>query len=742
MYLGPDLRSNQQYQLPSGLPAMPPEHAGQTDVSSILATLWRRRRLFAAILLTCFGLVVLLTAVLPKKYTAEIKIIAGASSPTTNAASVTNSTLPMLNALLAAGNTMSSETYADLIQEYPVAEQVIRNLHLNANPYDLLTQSISVTPVTNTSIIALDATQRSSKQAIRVANEFGKVFVDRERDLIANQANSALGFLSTQMPLAEAAMRKADSALAHFQGTHPNVYLTSVGTPSESSAVVTAQQRYATVQVDRQQAQAQLKDVLSQMHSTRPTIVGASQVVQNPVISQLQTQLAQVEVQYQAARKQFTDAHPSVIALKEQKDQLEREIATQPAAITSGNDIVPNPVYQQLSEQAATLQAQIAAEQAQLQTLSAELGQGSGPNKSLPAETAQLADLQRNAKMAEDIYSALQQKFGEATVERTTALSDVAVTQPADESTVIVKPSWIINLVLGFALGLVMATCGVFVAELLDNTFKGEEDVQRALPVPLLASVPQLQAEPSRRRLPWARKNAPSRLLPYLRALTIESFLQLVTALRYSSDKPLKTLAITSPSQRDGKTTVALSTGVALAEIEPKVLLVDADMRRPSLHERLGLQQSPGLSDVLVGEAALRDVIQPTKYDGLFLLPSGTGVPNPVKLIHSTRFDELVAELAKEYRAVIFDTPALQPVYDAALLASKVDGVVLVAAAGMTDVRATKQSLQRLSSVQGVNIVGVVLNRVTPANGNAYSYYLNGHGSIPLPHEDPVGSSS
>lgn len=740
MYLGPDLRP-QQYQLPSGLPAMSPEHAGQTDVSGILATLWRRRRLFAAILLTCFGLVVLLTAVLPKKYTAEIKIIAGASSPTTNAASVTNSTLPMLNALLAAGNTMSSETYADLIQEYPVAEQVIRNLHLKANPYDLLTQSINVTPVTNTSIIALDATQRSSEQAIRVANEFGKVFVDRERDLIANQANSALGFLSTQMPLAEATMRKADSALAHFQGTHPNVYLTSVGTPSESSAVVTAQQRYATVQVDRQQAQAQLKDVLSQMHSARPTIIGASQVVQNPVISQLQTQLAQVEVQYQAARKQYTDAHPSVIALKEQKDQLEREIASQPPAINSGNDIVPNPVYQQLSEQAATLQAQIAADQAQLRTLSAELGQGSGPNNSLPVETAQLADLQRNAKMAEDIYSALQQKYGEATVELTTALSDVAVTQPADASSVIVKPSWIINLVLGFALGLVMATCGAFVAELLDNTFKGEEDVQRALPVPLLASVPQLQAEPSRRRLPWGRKNAQSRL-PYLRALTIESFLQLVTALRYSSDKPLKTLAITSPSQRDGKTTVALSTGVALAEIEPKVLLVDADMRRPSLHERLGLQQSPGLSDVLVGEAALRDVIQPTKYDGLFLLPSGTGVPNPVKLIHSTRFDELVAELAKEYRAVIFDTPALQPVYDAALLAAKVDGAVLVAAAGMTDVRATKQSLQRLSSVQGVNIVGVVLNRATPANGNAYSYYLDGHGSTPLPHEDPVGSSS
>lgn len=739
MYFGPELRSHQQYQLPSGMTPAPAEPAGHTDIAGLFATLWRRRRLFLAIFLTCFGMVTLFTFILPKKYTAEIKIIAGASSPTTTAASTTDTTLPLLNALLAAGNTMSSETYVDLIQEYPVAEQVINDLHLKMDPYDLLQYDINVSPVTNTSIIALDATMHSDKMAIDVANDFGKVFVSRERELIAGQAGAALDFLTTQMPIADARMHKADAALAQFEATHPNVYLAASDTQGETSSVFAAQQRYAQAQVDQDQAKAQLNNVVGQMNSTRSSITGSSSVVQNPVTAQLETQLAQVQVQYDDARKQYTDQHPAVIALKEQIDQLRREIGGQPATIVSGNDIVPNPVYQQLNQQAATLRAQIASDQAQITTLSAQLGQSQGANKSLPTETAQLADLQRNAKMTEDIYSALQQKYSEATVAQTTALSDVAITQPADESTVIEKPNVLLNLVLGLVLGLVIATCGVFAVELFDNTFKDEQDVQRLLPLPVLTTVPQLQQE-QRNRLGWGRKRKRA-ALPWLRALTVESFLQLVTALRYSSDKPLRTLAITSPNQRDGKSTVALSTAVAMAELEPRVLLVDGDLRRPSLHERLGVEETPGLSDVLVGETTAADAIRQTKYDGLCILPSGTSVPNPVKLLHSPRFDALLEELKKDYRVIIFDTPALQPIYDATVLAAKVDGIVMVVSAGMTDVRATKRSLQRLMSIPGVNVLGCVLNRTTPSNGHS-TYYLNGNSTTPLPHEETAGSPS
>jgi succinoglycan biosynthesis transport protein ExoP len=732
MYFGPTLRSIQPLQLPSGSPTIPPEQSAQGEIAGLLGTLARRKRVMVAIFVIFFSLVVLWMLVIPKKYTAEIKLIAGASSST--ATRDEDTTLPLLNALLAASSTMSAETYTDLIQQYPVAAQVVQNLHLSTDPSQLLQQHIVVTPVTNTSILALDATWKDPETAIKIANEFGNVFVERERELIAGQATAALDFLSKQLPVAEANMHKADDALAAFEAAHPNVYVAassaqSTGSSNSDSAVLAAQQKYAQTQVDLQQAKAQLGAVAAQMNSTEPTINGSSDIVQNPVTEQLKSQLATVDVQLQSARQQYTDQYPTVVALKEQKAQLEREISSQTATVVSGNTIVPNPVYQQLAQQADTLRAQIAGDQGQIRTLNAELGRSTKSNSSLPAETMRLADLQRDAQMAEDVYTALQQKYGEATVAQTTALSDVAITQPASDGTVSVNPKWKIVLVIAVALGLAMAISGAFIVDFFDNTFKDEQDVQRALPLPVLTSVPKLTTSSSRGKLPW------------LRALTVESFLQLVTALKYSLDKPLRTLAITSPSQLDGKTTVAMSTAIAMAEIEPKVLLIDADMRLPDIHKRLGLETTPGLSDVLVGEVPVSEAIQSTKYDGLYALTGGTKVPNPMKLIHSPKFDELIAGLCKDYRAIVFDTPALQPVYDAAILAAKCDGAILVVSAGMTEMPATKRALERLGSVQGVNMLGIVLNRSTPTNGYQ-TYYLSGGMTTPLPHENGIVSPS
>jgi len=718
MYYGPSLQSEHMYQLPSGAPPVYSESAKPTDFASIVGTFWRRRRVFYSIFLTFLGAVVIWTLLAPKTYTATTKMIAGSSNLSTPARQGDTS-LPMLNALIAASTTHTAETYAELLQENPIAAQVERDLHLKISGKTLLDKYISIKPITNTAVIALSATWSNRDTASKIANEFATVFVNRERELIASQAGSALDFLSKQMPVAEAAMHAADGKLAQFQASHPNVYIGGTGQGAGSS-VAAAQQRFAQAQVDQQQAQAQLANVTGQMTSLSPTINGSSNINQNPVVAQLQIQLAQINVQLESARKQFTEQHPTVVALEEQKAQIQREIQSQPASIVSGNNIVPNPVYQQLSQTAATLRSQIASDQSQLATLRSQMG-SPGSAQNLPRETFQLADLQRKATLAEDVYTALQNKYNDATVAKTASLSDIAITQlarPGDET---VKPNLPLNLLLGFILGLVLAISGVFLVDFFDNTFKDEQDVQRALALPLLASVPQLTT-----KTPHG--------LPWLRALTVESFLQLVTALRYSSDKPLRTLAITSPHQGDGKSTVALSTAIAMAEMEPKVLLVDADLRKPSLHTKLGMENERGLSDYLVGAGALGDVIKSTKFDGLYLLSSGGKVPNPIKLIQSARFNQLITELLKEYRAIVFDTPALLPVFDAAIIGSAVDGTVLVVSAGVTDMPSTKAALQRLNSLHNVNLIGVVLNRVTPTNGYR-AYYLADESPISLPHE-------
>jgi polysaccharide biosynthesis transport protein len=198
-----------------------------------------------------------------------------------------------------------------------------------------------------------------------------------------------------------------------------------------------------------------------------------------------------------------------------------------------------------------------------------------------------------------------------------------------------------------------------------------------------------------------------------------------VTALRYSSDKPLRTIALVSPLPADGKSTLSLNLAVAISDVSPGVLLIDADLRRPQLHKSLGLPTDVGLSDVLVGAEDAFNVIQATKYGGLDFIAAGPPVPRPLKLLQSDKFDKMLARLRERYRIVIFDTPPLLSVFDAALIAAKVDGTAMVVAAGHTDSRSTKRALKRLMSVGSPNILGIILNQA-PASEKAYAYYRQG----------------
>jgi len=678
------------------------------DFGSLLGVLQRRWRALVAIFGSFVAVVVLVTLLTPKTYTTTTHLIAGATTMNTN--STTN--LPVLNALTQNNLGSTPETYVELMQETPIAQRVISDLNLKTSPGTLLS-AIRSKPITDTSIIEVAVTWSSAATSANIANDFATVFVNRERELIAGQADAAIGFLSSALPDAENAQHQAEVALAQYENAHPSVYANS---QAQGSNVAGIDSKIGQLQVDRGQAQATLAEVASQMQSTRSTMNTGTNVAANPVVGSLQQQLATVNVQLASALKTYTDQYPAVIALREQQRQLEQQIANQPATVVSATNIGPNPVYQSLSQQAATLRSQIASDDAQLK---AEKAQLSGLMDQLPLQSQQLADLQQQAKLAGEVYDALEQRYNDATVAKASSLSDVAITQPADASVASVQPNLRTNTMLAVILGLVLAIGGVFAIEFFDNTYKDERDVTRDLPLPVLANVPSLPAIGASGNGSGNGKQAE---LPWLRALTVESFLQIVSALHYSSDKPLHSLAVASPLPGDGKSTLCLNLATALAEFASGVVLVDADLRRPTLHKALGLTNDCGLSDVLVGSTNALDAVQPTKHRGLDFMPAGPMAPVPLKLLQSERFERMLAKLLERYRMVIFDTPPILSVFDCALISAKVDGTVLVLSAGKTDSRSTKRALKRLTQVGNPNVLGVILNRATP-DEKYYAYY-------------------
>ncbi|MBV8332749.1 MAG: hypothetical protein JO192_08460, partial [Candidatus Eremiobacteraeota bacterium] len=459
------------------------------SVGTFWNTIVRRRAVAAAIFAVFVVSVIIGTLTTPKRYTTQIKFIAGNPQGQVNAQSAgADSTLPVLNALLIASGVQSAETYAELFQETPVAQRVIADLNLHASPGQLL-KNTTVKPVTNTSILTLGVTWSSPDVSAAIANDFGKVIIDRQRELVAAQASSAIKFLQQQIPEAEARERAAAGALARFEAAN-HIADISQQTQNTITELASLDAQVSKAQVDHEQSAAQLGSVRGQMSGVSQTINGGTSVAPNPVVAQLQQQLSQVNVQLDTARRQYTEQHPAVTALENQQAQLKREIASTPPTIVSSTNTVPNPEYQQLEQQATQLQSQESADTAQIAALKNQEKALNPTLAALPAQENQLADLQRNAKSAQDVLAALQQKYDDAEVAKTTALSDVTITQPASAQSAAVSPNLLMNTVIAVFLGTILALGGALLVDYFDNSIKTEGEAEQRLSLPNLGTIP------------------------------------------------------------------------------------------------------------------------------------------------------------------------------------------------------------------------------------------------------------
>ncbi|MGD0474294.1 MAG: polysaccharide biosynthesis tyrosine autokinase [Candidatus Velthaea sp.] len=676
----------------------PPEQRDGKEVKAFFSIVYARRWIVLATLAVFILASLVITLLTPKKYATEAKLLTGQATGSSSTSADVKS--PVLDALIAA-NGQSPETYSDLIQQTPIAQRVRDNLKLSVGP-DSLLGHLAVKPLTNTSIITVTADWNDAATAAAIANEFVKVFVDRERELISSQAASSIDFLSKELPGAENRMHQANAALARFSASHGIIDINSQ-TQGIIVQLAANDSKVAQTQLELKHARAQLAIDGIELGKYESAGNGGQTTIPNPIAAQLQNQLATVTVQLATMRREYTDNYVGVQNLISQKQQLETEIATLPVRVVASENVVPNPVHAQLESQIAQLTSQIAASNADLVELRRQRGALQPQIANLPATTARLVDLQHEAKSAQDVYNALQQKYQEAAVLRTTAPSDVQITQPASADRAKVTPDLMLNLVIGTVIGLIVSLGAAFSINFFDSTLKNEADIADRLQLPTLGAIPVV-----------ARTDAKGESYNRLRNITIESFLQLATSLRYSSDGPLKTITFVSPASGDGKSTIALNAAIAMGELEPPVLIIDCDFRQPRLHSMLNLRNGVGLSDLLVGRVRLDEVIHRTSNPGVDFISSGTRAPNPVKLFRSNRMDELLAAAGRRYTCIIIDTPATDGYVDGVVLAAKTDGSVLVVSSNQTDMSAASKTVALLARFGVKNTLGVVLNRVNP----------------------------
>ena len=206
------------------------------------------------------------------------------------------------------------------------------------------------------------------------------------------------------------------------------------------------------------------------------------------------------------------------------------------------------------------------------------------------------------------------------------------------------------------------------------------------------------------------------------KSIEAESYRTLRTNIQYSSiDKEIKSIVVTSASPKEGKSTVSGNLALSFAQNGKKVIIIDCDLRKPSIHRKFNISNLCGLSEVMIGKETLDNAIQKYKSN-IHILPSGKIPPNPAEMINSTSMSNLLEELKEEYDIVIIDSPPLEAVTDGQILSTKVDGTILVLKAGESKIESVKEAKNLLNKV-GANIIGLVINQVSKSKKNYYYYY-------------------
>lgn len=431
----------------------------------------------------------------------------------------------------------------------------------------------------------------------------------------------------------------------------------------------------------------------------------------------LQVQIKQVEAQLTAVQEQMSELTSE--NLISQQQQVEEELTSLEAKINTLKSEIAELNDKSGSDPGAI--SVVSGKQRELELLQTRynmyqeiyvnlivLGQpSSGSNVDL-----RQTQLQTTQALYQQIYTNLLNNYEQVRLARLRSTPNVIPVEPAKVPTNPVSPQPIRDAGVGGVIGIILMAAIAFAIEYLDDTIKTPEDVNRLLGVPVIGLIGEMDLGNTESAALFTAQNP--------RAPITEAFRTLRTNLDFAGvDKPIRSLLITSASPSEGKTTIATNLAAVIAQGDRKVVLIDADMRRPSVHQHLQLPNYKGLSDVFRNPEDLNSILTPWSNYHVNVLTSGPLPPNPAELLGSTKMADIITACQEIADIVIIDSPPFV-VADPVILSAKMDGVLLVIEPGGTKIDMARTMLEQLGRA-GAHVVGVVLNPISKQRANYYA---------------------
>ena len=609
----------------------------------------------------------------------------------------------------------------------PVFDDLVDGFRLGA---------ITVSPKRDTDMIELKIRALSPFEASFVANTWMETYRELDIQESRGEVSEVLDFLVEKLEEVKEAMTASEEDLKRFKETERVTELTA-----ETRQLI---ERTAQFEADFQNAETDLEanekrliHLKDQMDESQKALAEEATSLSSPVILALEQQMAELIGRKAMLDKQVEGAGLSseygTSELEQRIKGIKEKIVEERQKMVAGGGAAINPLL--FSETIFTNILQIETENKALKAKTGRLGeivrQYDRELNALPQKSLKLAQLRRETAVNNNIYMMLREKAEENRIAEAGRIGTVRIVDYAKPPKDPVSPRKKMNLLLGIMVGLGLGVGLTFIREYLDTSLKSIEDVER-LGFPVLGSIPFISPERADRHIKDQNGNGEikqieARLITHLapKSPISEAYRTLRTNIQYTKiDRPIKSALVSSSGPGEGKSTSVANLAITFAQMGTKTLLVDTDLRRPVLHAIFGQSNSDGLTNILVGKITFEQGIKPLMIDNLDLVTSGTLPPNPSELLASGAMDTFLQEATARYGIILFDSPPVIAVTDAAVLARKLDGVVLVVKSGGTGRDALLRSRILLNNVNA-HILGILVNgvHVDHMYGSYYYYY-------------------
>ncbi|MBD3316996.1 MAG: polysaccharide biosynthesis tyrosine autokinase, partial [Chitinivibrionales bacterium] len=604
-------------------------------------------------------------------------------------------------------------THLELLKSNVVLRRVIEEFDGTVSVEGIregLTISQGETNGEKNDIIELSYRHADDETARDVLNRLCKTYIDYRREVNAQEDTRFIFKLETQIDKLQSQLSVKENALREFKEANRMVRLSS-----DANVLVS---KLAEMELSLQKTQLDLLETKERMNGLRSQIgrqevnVVQSMTYENP----FQSRLAELELQLSTLSAEYSPDHYKIKTITQQIEQIKQSMGSEITEQAVSQTFVKNPIRESLLEtlvnqsiRISSLEARRTAQEQIIEKLNSGL-------KALPSLELRYAYLQRETESLLETLRMLKTRYEEAKIRRDSKETDLKILELATRPINAISSKKPSSVLAGVFVGIVLGIALAFLLEYLDQTLKDPNDIERGLELPLIGLVPLIDAEES--LMGDNRKMLKTVLEPF-RAVR-------ANLKHLGASHRAKVFMMCSAVKGEGKTTLAANLALTFAMDDKKVILIDADLRRSQIHQLLNVPKETGLSDYLIGEKDLAEIIKPTHHDNLFVITSGERPHNPAELLGTRKFDELVHDIRSHADIIFFDSPALLPVSDTITMAPKMDGCVMVMRALWTPLKAARQAKSQLSRI-GTKLMGGLFNGVSHSRGY-YPYYYGYYG--------------